>query len=269
MIQGSINDFAGEILILSRPMAGERIIMQYTEGARVLLDFPPSEAVMDIHDRHLAINFADGGEIIVRDFFAGDPHALPWVILLDGRELTGEEFLEEFDEALLRTFVRIWEHGIGQYRDDPGEPVHGIDRLGSLLTIYWSPETEDKEIYQGLPATWLDTPSPGHAWNGSFMASLYEDNMPEQNIYERGTSPVLPGRIMFDPDLESGVSVTSIRLSGFPPGTLLYDGDPTAGGVLLIPDADGVYTLTLEQLTVTGAYVTPPVDPDADMPSRE
>ena len=268
MAQSTITNVAGERLVLSRPGAGERVVMQYMEGARVILKFPPSDVVITIRDDTLCITFPDAGVLVVRHFFAGGPQSLPGVTLPDGRELTGEEFLNEFNAELLRSWVKVWENGIGQYQDDPGELIGGIDRLGSLPTIYWARKTETDDWYKESPLADSEGTDSGIPWNGTFASVLYEDNMPDQNVYERGASPVIPGRITFDPDLESGVTVTSVRLSGFPPGTLLYDGDPAEGGTLLIPDASGVYTLSLEQLTVTGVYVTPPPDSDVDMHIR-
>lgn len=264
MTHTPIHSSARKVIILSRPKAGERIIVQYREGDIIQLDFMPSEAVMDVNDHHLSIVFPDGAYLIVRDFFSGTLKGLPGVVLADGRELTGLEFLEEFEDELLRTYVKMWEHGIGEYMDSPGELVPGVDHLNSLPTIYWARATEPtiEEERAGTPLV-AAAETPESVWR--FSAAFYEDNMPEQNIYEHGASPVIPGRIFFEPELAEGAAVESVRLSGFPEGALLYLGDPLQGGVLLVPDELGVYILTFEQIMEIGVYMQPPINADKDM----
>ena len=49
-------------LVLTRPLAEERIVLQYVHDEAIRLDFSPAEAFMDIHD-HTAVRLRDNKKV--------------------------------------------------------------------------------------------------------------------------------------------------------------------------------------------------------------
>ena len=101
-------------------------------GMPVVLDFDPADTVLAHEGSDLVFLFEHGGQVAITDFFALDAGFFPDFILPGGTIVSGAELLILGDLATAMQAETILGGGIGEYLDDAGTLLGGIDRLGGL-----------------------------------------------------------------------------------------------------------------------------------------
>ena len=121
-------------------------------GQPVSLINNPYPALFSREGVDLVVTAGDSATVYI-DFFAqGEGNPLPDLLLPDGSKVAGEDFLRSMNSAMdLATAAgppsssTASSGGSGDYADDAGTLVGGVDRLGSLGTSQWSSERESVE----------------------------------------------------------------------------------------------------------------------------
>lgn len=259
---------------LSQPAAGQTVTIPVEQdNMRMALGFEPDPNAVAKNGQNLEFNFEDGGKLVLERYYDHyESKTLPTMVTENGDELTGEDFLASLREDLLTAAgpgagAGAPGSGSGEYADDPGALIDGINRLGSLGTIYWDRETEVPEAYHGLEfpggTFGLDAQT---SLDGVFSAGVYEDARPYQHQIGGG-GPVMPGQIFFTPTLTGTTQVTGIHLSGFHVGSVIEIGQPGDSGYrqIIITSESQVVDFTQADFDGPGVYITPPLNSDADM----
>ena len=165
------------------PVGDAELTLRAEPGGRLAMDFQPSMATAIRPDgtNDLVFQFDNGGKVVITDFFAAGENKLPEFLLPDGTLVSAEDVfadsLMDLSPAAGPKTPGTPGGGAGEYSDDPGALVEGIDRLGSLGTSYWDRSTESPEDFSGDPGVRL-IPSisivpillgapgePGRPWN--------------------------------------------------------------------------------------------------------
>ncbi|CAK7053264.1 MAG: hypothetical protein DELT_01099 [Desulfovibrio sp.] len=270
---------------LVQPGSGQTVNVPIdADNMRLFLGFVPDPNAVVKNGQNLEFSFEDGGKIVLEgyyDHFASK--TLPVMVTEGGDELPGEDFLASLNEDLLTAAgpsagSSAGSGGAGEYADDPGALVDGIDRLGSLGTIYWNNETEIPEDYSGVEypsgsGSWNVTTTPPDPNNpgglGIMFAGVFEDGKPWQNLNATqaadqsiaNTQEVVPGVINFTFDGDGATECRSVTFTGFHEGTqIFYDGSwHTISGVT------EAVQITYSQLAAGSVLILPPFNNDDDM----
>ena len=294
---------SSQVLQVAKPAAGENASFESQGGAKLAFDFDPADATVSRSGNDLVFQMDDGGSVTLSRFFEVGDQPLPSLVLPAGDEVASADFLAQFDIDLETAAGpggggNAASGGSGEYADDPGSLVGGINRLGSLGTIFWGRQTDIAEEYSGAEeasfsfsfgfVSTSDLPDPKleiseEGWiTGRFRNMLFEDGMPNQHLpggksdttqfdnlqAEYGItipdelSARTPGILEFTFDPSGTTQLTSLTLSGFTVGTVVLVGStPTE-----ITSVDQQIVLTPDQANgFVGVY--PPLDNlDADMP---
>jgi hypothetical protein len=142
------------------PAKDTGLMVYPSPGARFELDFQPADTAITRPEgsNNLVFQFDSGGKVIIVDFFAVEKSLLPEFLLPDGRlvaaadtfvEQQADTFAEQQKDLPAAAGPGTPSGGSGEYDDDPGSLIDGIDRLGSLGTTYWDRDTETSEHYSG------------------------------------------------------------------------------------------------------------------------
>lgn len=127
---------------LPAPAKGASYYVNAKGGRAFELDFDPANAKFDRSERDLSIKFDNGEEIRLGDFFvaeAGD--RLPVFRFKNGQESSAEQFLTSLNpdfniDPSERNEIKSG--GLNAYRNEVGDLVDGVDRLGSQDSEGWS-----------------------------------------------------------------------------------------------------------------------------------
>lgn len=106
----------------------------------------------------LALEFDGGAKMTLSGFFTADAQGkLPVIMLDDGKLIDGGDFLRgldpDFDISISSAAGPQQSGGAGEYDDDGGALVNGVDRLGVLGRDQWGTDMEPDEEYSALPAS--------------------------------------------------------------------------------------------------------------------
>lgn len=259
--------------VLLAPVAGQDLRIDVVAGARYLLDFQTDTAALERSGEDLVFSFPDGARIVLAGFFAETPTgALPDFVLPEGETLSGHDFLAAIDPDLLPAAgpgagAGGASGGVGEYDDNAGNLIDGVDRLDPLSTVYWDRATEPRLEDEGpidtavgaLSLTLLPTTPEGVIAN---TLGGYEDNRPGQHLGDDSEQPLRLDLVFTPADNEELVSLT---LTGFDAGTTISIGDPAFGGAtILVTDPTQAVTFTPGQIAA-GIFVRPPEDSSHDM----
>ena len=129
--------------LLNTPQGQEAITIPITPDMELEFGFDPgSETQMSRESDSLIFTFANGGQIILSDFYAQGVDELP-VMNIQGAEIAAEDFLTSLgDESLLPAAGPTAppagpdSGGSGLYGDNAGEFIDGIDSLGTLGRVF-------------------------------------------------------------------------------------------------------------------------------------
>ncbi|MDR2075836.1 MAG: hypothetical protein LBP61_02730, partial [Desulfovibrio sp.] len=139
------NSVQRSVVQISRPAPGAIQIIPMppaSAGSVVFLDFDPGDGVSaNRSGNNLLFIFDDGSQIALVDFFVTSDRDLPLFRMADGAEAPGAALLAALDSEMdLSTAAGPAERsgGAGDYADDWGTLVGGLDRLGMLDADYWT-----------------------------------------------------------------------------------------------------------------------------------
>lgn len=120
-------------ITLSRPGAGERLVLSLSQQDSILFSFYPTEGEFFQSGNDLVAQFPDGGSIAVQGFFVGGQAQVESITLSDGTGLRPSEFLERFAPEIGAATKPVSSSGVGEYMDDSGTVVEGVaSRLSAL-----------------------------------------------------------------------------------------------------------------------------------------
>ena len=262
------------IIPVPRPTAGTAQAIDSQAGALIQLTFPEGDATFDRAGNDLTLSFADGGRVTLTNFFAVGDQSLPTLKLADATEVASKDFLaanypEMNTAAGPAPTAAPPSSGEGEYDDNSGVLINGVDRFGSLGTDYWGYTSEAPDYIRGLDlagGTFSFGVITGPTGSLGAIAGVYEDGLPHQ--YKGDFHSLEAGRLSLDVQPGPGSSVSAVTISGLPAGAVLWLGSPADGtGTPLDPNAAGEYTFSLAQFTGPGVFILPPQnDSDADFP---
>ncbi|SHN49815.1 hypothetical protein [Desulfovibrio litoralis] len=251
---------------------GQTVNIAITPKMELQFGFETGAGLYTHEGENLVIAFEDGGKIVLEGFYAQPKEELPNFIVEEGVDIPAEQFLAQFnDESLLpaagpaagAAARAAGSGGAGEYLDDAGNLIDGLNRLGGLGNNQWARDTELNENYTDTsPATGtftLDVTTTDI--NGKISAGMYEDGQARQN---EGDYTADPARINFNFTPSGNTVVTNVTLTGFTEGTTLYFGDPNDPNTPHITVGGAGHSFTLAQLNA-GVYIVPPANSDADM----
>ncbi|SBW10389.1 hypothetical protein KL86DPRO_60145 [uncultured delta proteobacterium] len=285
---------------LTQPSSGTTVNVPIdAANMRLSLGFQPDPNAVQKNGQNLEFSFEDGGKIVLEGYYNHfTSKTLPIMVTEAGDELPGESFLASLREDLLTAAgpgagAGAAGGGAGEYADDPGALINGVDRLGSLGTIYWDRATEVTEEFDNEVAAlsvtlaFVSTAYPPleigeDTWiTGRFVNMLFEDGLPNQHLPGgrddlTSTQMILdtygivvpdylqdktPGILEIDVQTQGTTQLTGLDLSGFTVGSFIMIGDT----VIEITSVDQVISLTPAQVAGFVAVYPPSDNSDADM----
>ena len=269
-----------QTVVVPKPDAGANVTVDSSAGGQLQLGFDPSIATPARSGNDLTFNLEGGGNVTVRDFFAVGDESLPSLRLPDGTIVASTDFFSgsglDMTTAAGPGGGATGSSGAGEYADDAGNLIGGVDRFGSLGTDFWGRGTEVGDPWIGaaeLPGGTFGMDADTDL-GGMFgvVTAVYEDALPYQHE-QVGGGDLFAGQIHFNFAPTGSTVVDAIRLSGFDPGTKIYIGDPANGGVLHfeVTDSGEIVNFTQGQFNPTGGsgnpgvYIIPPENSDLDM----
>ncbi|ACV67860.1 beta strand repeat-containing protein [Desulfohalobium retbaense] len=118
------------------PEAGETRVVQVAPGDVIQLGADVTEAELIQQGGSVLLRFSDGGDLLLEDFInqtdAGEP---PTLILADGSEVTADQIIAAMTpapDAAPAAGEGPTSGGAGEYREDVGNLIEGVNRLDGL-----------------------------------------------------------------------------------------------------------------------------------------
>jgi hypothetical protein len=165
----------GEIMSqhILKPGGGQNISIKVEQGNILQFrddfdgaSFERPDAADGTKSPDLLIRYENGGSMTLENFFQAREGTLPTLRLSDGTEVNGADFLAamnsgiEFSTAAgpgAGAGANAGSGGAGEYSDDPGSLIGGIDRFDSLGTDYWARASAIAEAYVPSAPTMSET----------------------------------------------------------------------------------------------------------------
>ena len=221
------------------PAAGQVMVLTAVPGQDFILEAAFDQAEVRMDGGNVVFNFVDGGQVVLDFTDLGDAQA-PNVVMPDGTILDMQEFLAALGESEIEPAAgpeggADGSGGVGEYRDDAGNLIAGVDRLGGLdpreftsITVE-SLEADDliEEAEAAPPIPTPPTPTPPVL--GPVVTQVEESSLDEGEVQwpgsnDGGTADSTNGAIPFTPG-PGGEDQLFIRGTG-------EDVDVTEGGIV-------------------------------------
>lgn len=221
------------------PAAGQVMVLTAVPGQDFILEAAFDQAEVRMDGSNVVFNFVDGSQVVLDFTDLGDAQA-PNVVMPDGTILDMQEFLAAFGESEIEPAAgpeggADGSGGVGEYRDDAGNLIAGVDRLGGLdpreftsITVE-SLEADDliEEADAAPPIPTPPTPTPPVL--GPVVTQVEESSLDEGEVQwpgsnDGGTADSTNGAIPFTPG-PGGEDQLFIRGTG-------EDVDVTEGGIV-------------------------------------
>ena len=142
---------------LRAPDAGQSVVVVAVPGQDIVLDSAFDQAEPKVSDNTVVFEFAGGGQVVIDFSELGDAQA-PNIVMPDGTVLNVQEFLASLGEGDVEPAAGpegggTGSGGVGEYRDDAGNLIDGVDKLGGLDPRDFSSITvEGLEADNALPS---------------------------------------------------------------------------------------------------------------------
>ncbi|MDL2207897.1 Ig-like domain-containing protein, partial [Desulfovibrio sp. OttesenSCG-928-M16] len=250
------------------------IMLALAPGEPLVLGFEPSNATYSRSGNDLVFALEGGGDVVVNNFFDESEDSLPSFALPDGTVVAAADFFKDSDLAMTTEAgpqAGVNSNGAGDYVDDPGALIDGLDRLGSLGTHFWGRSSETREEHIGMsrraggqlppraenetsfpPIRIVPENRPGNSGGpekpGTPIYSVGKDNvhlvvnegyLPNGSLVPKGEQGgSLAERPSFVITSEDGVAAVTIDGSTYPVSNGVLEGFPVEG----IPGPGGLIT---------------------------
>ncbi len=136
-------------ITISRPTAGREATIPAQAGQSIQLNFTPDQAFPERLGDDLVFRFQDGSVTRIAGFFTDlTRDNLPDFQLPDQTTLSGVDFFTAINPDLLPASGGS-SGGSGDYRDDAGSLVDGIDALDPLNPVFWGNNSEVPPLARG------------------------------------------------------------------------------------------------------------------------
>lgn len=270
----------GARIRLNSPQANQQVVIDNIAGATLEMGFPSEAAQLEQSGQDLVFLFENGGRIVLSNFFGlFESNQLPAFNLEDGQSLPGDAFLAALREDLLPAAgpgagAAAGSGGVGDYADDAGDLIGGVDRLDPLGTTGIGTAAlqgiEDEgplDLATGSLVITINTNiSTTIEQNGEYpehpdavppgtYAGVFEDWEPNQHLGSHLTFEAVLGFIFTPTDNEV---LDSITITGPIAGTLLVGGVPVA--------ADGAGNFVISAADIDDVTLLPLADSGTDIP---
>lgn len=151
----SASTVSNQTIQIAKPAAGETLNITSVPGGNLAFSFDPAAATITRTGNDLMVEVDGGGTVRLSDFFVVGDQPLPSLTMPDGVSVASADFLSNFNIELETAAgpgagAGAAGSGAGEYADDAGSLVDGIDRLGSLGTDYWGYESDVTEQFENL-----------------------------------------------------------------------------------------------------------------------
>lgn len=237
------------------PAAGKVMVLTAVPGQDFMLDAEFDQAEVRMDGGNVVFEFADGGQVVLEFTDLGDVQA-PNVIMPDGTILNMQEFMAAFEESEVEPAAgpeggAEGSGGVGEYRDDAGNLIAGVSKLGGLdprefTSITVESLEADDLIEEADDVTPTPTPTPTAPVLGPVVTQVEESSLDGGEVQwpgsnNGGTADSTSGIIPFTPG-SGGEDQLFIRGMG-------EDVDVTDGGIV-----DGQYGTLVVTLNPDGTY---------------
>jgi len=244
------------------PQAGQTVVVNAIPGQDIVLEAAFDQAEVKMDGGNVVFEFANGGQVVLDFTDLGEAQA-PNVVMPDGTVLNMQEFLASLGEGDIEPAAgpeggADGSGGVGEYQDDAGDLIGGVEKLGVL-----GPQAFSVLSVEALEA------------NGSIPTLLGPDGVlvedealfPEGNNEDDGGVGSVNGTIVDNVDwgTDGFGEVTGFNVGGasFSAGSTVFWGQDgtflgTSGegaAASLVVGADGLYTFTLLDNVLLGEGV--------------
>lgn len=118
------------------PQAGQTVIVNAIPGQDIVLEAAFDQAEVKLDNGNVVFEFANGGQVVLNFSDLGTAQA-PNVVMPDGTILNMEEFLASLGQSEIEPAAgpeggADGSGGVGEYRDDAGNLIDGVAKLGVL-----------------------------------------------------------------------------------------------------------------------------------------
>lgn len=201
-------------LAVQAPAAGQVMVLTPVPGQDFILEAAFDQAEVRMDGGNVVFNFADGGQVVLDFADLGDAQA-PNVVMPDGTILDMQEFLAALGESEIEPAAgpeggADGGGGVGEYRDDAGSLIAGVDRLGGLdpreFTSITVESLEADDLIEEADADpSIPTPSiPTPPVLGPVVTQVEESSLDEGEVQwpgsnDGGTADSTSGAIPFTP----------------------------------------------------------------------
>ncbi len=252
-------------ITVSKPQAGRQATIQAQAGQTIQLNFTPDQAFPERTGDDLIFRFQDGSSTRIAGFFTDlTRETLPDFVLPDQTTLSGVDFFTAINPDLLPASGGS-SGGMGDYRDDAGNLVDGLNAMDPLNPVFWGSTAEVPPVAAGIeyPGADIDIridteiPSAGM----TFTNAVFEDARPFQNLTGEAGAEIIPGILHIALNPTGTTTVDGLVLWGFAEGTVLDIG----GRIVTIGSPDDRVPLTPAEIAMEIRVYAPDNDSDADM----
>ncbi|SFK47347.1 hypothetical protein SAMN04488082_1271, partial [Desulfomicrobium apsheronum] len=222
------------------PQAGQTVIVNAIPGQDIVLEAAFDQAEVILNNGNVIFEFEGGGQVVLNFADLGTAQA-PNVVMPDGTILNMEEFLASLGESEVEPAAgpeggAEGSGGVGQYRDDAGNLIDGVDKLGgldpreftsiSIEALEADPLEEEESVLNSPPTI-------------SASGGIVNEAGLENGTIAESNAEFLPGSFTIsDPDGLGDITSLSINGVVIPIGSLVGSVVPTSLGVLTITGFD-------------------------------
>ncbi len=144
------------VIHVPAPTAGQTVAVESSGAGTVQLPFDPSGATYGRSGNNLVFESDNGGRVVLTDFFVVGEHPLPSLTLPGGATVAAADLFTGIDLSTAAgpsagPSAAATGGGEGEYADNAGSLLNGVDKLNALGTVFWDRGTEPaQDVVQGV-----------------------------------------------------------------------------------------------------------------------